>query len=237
MLLCTFAADAAQQDVWNLPRDSWGYVNQKGKVVIQPQFATAQRFMHGFAQCIGYSKDTGKSDWKTLVFLDRNGRQYKLATDGHGRPTIDNAYEYFDVKGKRIQQDTFSFIRSRRGDLMLLQRSYDYCVVTFRAILSRNYQAIGATNGRIRPRATHGAELVARLMSSRAYQERVKYRALNQYHRRQIFQRDTRASGVFQRVFPPRKLKMDDGSISTAMEPFKSSCHQLVVMLAIFTKD
>jgi len=104
-------------------KELWGYLDQKGKVVIKPQFADARPFMHGFAKVWNYYDETNKTDWSHCVFVDKSGRQYNSAVK-----VGEDAYEHYTDDGRQILQDTFTAILSSRGRLMLLKRQYDLTV-------------------------------------------------------------------------------------------------------------
>jgi len=123
LLLLAFAIPAANA------KALWGYVDQKGNVVIKPQFVRAGKFMHGFAECYGYSKETGKPDWRQDIFVDKTRKRYVLETNGSSRPiSATKIYDEIEVPGKHIVQDNYISVWSKRGQFMFVKREYDFCV-------------------------------------------------------------------------------------------------------------
>jgi hypothetical protein len=115
--------------VWNLPRHSFGYIDKSGKVVIEPRFAQARPFMHGYGECFQYSPDTGEPDWTTAIFIDKSGNQLVKVTNGYDQPTSKTkAYDEIEVDGKTIVRDNYVDIWSTRGPYKFVKRHYDFCI-------------------------------------------------------------------------------------------------------------
>jgi WG containing repeat len=116
-----------RERVWNLPRKSYGYIDESGKVVIAPQFEEARAFNRGYGECWMYSEKVPYwPDPHKIIYVDKSGNQ--LVRIPEAAIVNHKAYDEFQAEGKTILRDNFIRVLSTRGSYKLLKRFYDYVI-------------------------------------------------------------------------------------------------------------
>lgn len=105
----------------------WGYVDTSGKEVIPAKYVSAGKFNHGYARCTGVNKLTGLSDYNTVIFVDKQGNEFKT---NYVPPPEKLAQSTSIVIGdKTITQDTDFVVLSERKGLKLCRTSYNWYIL------------------------------------------------------------------------------------------------------------
>ena len=102
--------------------DKWGYINQKGEMIVKPQFDLAEDFSEGLA-CVAWGDEWGyvnQKGEKTVTFSSP-GKQFGLKTkkfsQGVSPVIVGTRWGYINEEGKMVIQPQFDDARDFSGDL------------------------------------------------------------------------------------------------------------------------
>jgi len=98
--------------------EKWGYINEKGKIVIQPQFDEAERFSEGLA-LVSIGLNDGFIDAKGKLIIEPIYRCSHGFSEGLAAVAKDceGNWEYIDRNGKTVIEPKFSWAGQFRGGL------------------------------------------------------------------------------------------------------------------------